>query len=301
MTKAVAKKTDLSAAEIMETVIVKGDLSNLTPQERSEYYAQVCKSIGLNPLSRPLEYLELDGRLTLYARKDAAEQLRAMHNISVEILSREEEEDLLIVHARAINGEGRSDEDYGAVLLQYPEQVWSKKSKAYVKHPRAGKPLKGVERANAIMKCVTKSKRRVTLSLAGLGFLDETEVEDVDRSAEAFTKEKPEVIQPASAGEQKPLPPRVGENTPDPVEVVDEQTGEIIEEIAIEEDDGDSDVLTDYLAAIGRANTLKELSEFHKMKKPMLERASPDEMEQAKSAFEEMQAGIRARRKKTTE
>ncbi len=39
--------------------------------------------------------------------------------------------------------------------------------------------LKGEARANAIMKCVTKAKRRVTLSICGLGMLDETEVDSI--------------------------------------------------------------------------------------------------------------------------
>ena len=43
-------------------------------------------------------------------------------------------------------------------------------------------PLKGGGEfaANAIMKAVTKAKRRVTLSISGLGFLDETEVTATD-------------------------------------------------------------------------------------------------------------------------
>jgi len=36
--------------------------------------------------------------------------------------------------------------------------------------------LKGDALANTLMKCETKAKRRVTLSLAGLGWLDETEL-----------------------------------------------------------------------------------------------------------------------------
>ena len=38
--------------------------------------------------------------------------------------------------------------------------------------------LKGEVRANAILKAVTKAKRRATLSICGLGWLDESEVAD---------------------------------------------------------------------------------------------------------------------------
>ena len=43
--------------------------------------------------------------------------------------------------------------------------------------PIAG--LKGEEFANALMKAETKAKRRATLSICGLGVLDETEVETI--------------------------------------------------------------------------------------------------------------------------
>ena len=39
--------------------------------------------------------------------------------------------------------------------------------------------LKGEAHANAVLKAVTKAKRRVTLSICGLGWLDETEVESI--------------------------------------------------------------------------------------------------------------------------
>ena len=38
--------------DVMESVIAKGDLAKLTPDERVKYYTAVCKSLGLNPLTR---------------------------------------------------------------------------------------------------------------------------------------------------------------------------------------------------------------------------------------------------------
>ena len=60
--------------------------------------------------------------------------------------------------AYARDKEGREDSSTGAVSIA---------------------SLKGEALANAIMKAETKSKRRVTLSLCGLGMLDETEVASV--------------------------------------------------------------------------------------------------------------------------
>jgi type I restriction enzyme S subunit len=37
----------------------------LTEQQRMTYYTEVCRSLGLNPLTRPFEYITLNGKLTL--------------------------------------------------------------------------------------------------------------------------------------------------------------------------------------------------------------------------------------------
>jgi len=144
--------------DIIEQVITKGDLARLTPQERVKYYNHVCDSLGLNPFTRPLEFLTLSGKMVLYARRDAADQLRKINGISVEVVSQKVDGDMLTVHVRARDKTGRTDEDFGVVSI-------------------AG--LRGEMRANATLKCITKAKRRVTLSIAGLGFLDETEVDDI--------------------------------------------------------------------------------------------------------------------------
>lgn len=144
--------------EVMESVIIQGDLGKLTPEQRSSYYLKVCDSLGLNPLTKPFDYIMLNGKLTLYARRDAADQLRRLHGINLAITGRERMEDLYIVTARATDANGRSDESTGVVSLGN---------------------LKGDALANALMKAETKAKRRVTLSLVGLGWLDETEVETI--------------------------------------------------------------------------------------------------------------------------
>lgn len=66
----------------MESVVIQGDLARLQREERVSYYRSVCESLGLNPLTKPFEYLMLNNRLTLYARKDATDQLRASRGIS---------------------------------------------------------------------------------------------------------------------------------------------------------------------------------------------------------------------------
>ena len=146
-------------ASAIEKVILNGDLKELKPAERLSYYNRVCESLGLNPLTQPFAYLSLSGKMVLYARKDAAEQLRSVRGISLEILSRETIEGVYVVTAKATTKEGRFDASTGAVAIE---------------------SLKGEARANAMMKAETKAKRRVTLSICGLGLMDETEVETIE-------------------------------------------------------------------------------------------------------------------------
>jgi hypothetical protein len=165
---------------VIERVVAMGDLDGLQPIERARYYSQVCESVGLNPLTRPFAYIRLNGKLTLYALRDATDQLRKLYTVSVVIVSREKVDDLCIVTARATMPDGRTDESTGAVALGN---------------------LKGEALANALMKAETKAKRRVTLSICGLGWLDETEVADV-RTAKSVT-----VTPDGEIVEAKPEPP----------------------------------------------------------------------------------------------
>ena len=151
--------------DIMQSVLMEGDLSRLSKDDRVTYFNKVCESLGLNPYTKPFDYMKLGDRTVLYARKDATDQLRNLHKISLELCDPVVKDNVLSIRAKAKmpmpDGSVRQDEDIGAVVL--PDHT----------RPDA--------RANAIMKCTTKAKRRVTLSICGLGFLDETEVRDVAR------------------------------------------------------------------------------------------------------------------------
>lgn len=163
-TKAATANTPavLDGAKTLENVLMVGDLSQLSPPERLSYYQAVCESVGLNPLTRPFDYLQLSGKLTLYAKRDATDQLRKIHKVSIQITARETVNDAYVVTARATDATGRTDESIGAVSIR----------------GMSGDPL-----CNAMMKAETKAKRRVTLSLCGMGWLDETEIETIPGAA----------------------------------------------------------------------------------------------------------------------
>lgn len=147
----------------IEQVLIQGDLSKLSEVDRTRYYLKVCESLGLNPLTQPFEYIVLGGKLKLYARKDATEQLRRRDGVSIVIVNRQLVSGAYVVTARATLPSGRCDEADGVVWVD---------------------GLKGEQMAVALMRAETKSKRRVTLSLCGLGMLDEAEVDGVPVTVE---------------------------------------------------------------------------------------------------------------------
>lgn len=147
-------------SDIIERVIIAGDLSKLQPADRVNYYRATCDSLGLNPLTKPFDYITLNNKLTLYATRTATDQLRARNNVSVKPIERRVDNDLgiYIVEVEARSPDGRIDFATGVVNI-------------------AG--LRGDALANAFMKAETKAKRRATLSICGLGWMDETELETV--------------------------------------------------------------------------------------------------------------------------
>lgn len=160
-----------------EQALIGGDLAALSNAERMGLYAKTCESLGLNPMTKPFEYIKLNGRLVLYARKDATEQLRKLHGVSVH-LERIEVPGCIAFRATATDRGGRTDESIGAVPTDN---------------------LKGESLANAIMKAETKAKRRVTLSICGLGFLDESEVSSIKGARTVRVTDDGEIIDEPSA------------------------------------------------------------------------------------------------------
>lgn len=148
-------------------IIVKGNLAMLSEAEKAEYYLQVCRACDLNPATRPFDFISLKGgKLVLYALKSCAEQLRKRDNVTITILRQDIADGLFMVSVKATLPNGRSDEDLAAATIT---------------------GLTGEDRSNAIMKTITKAKRRVTLSLCGLGMLEESQVEQFRGQQQSYT------------------------------------------------------------------------------------------------------------------
>ncbi len=158
-----------------------GDLSGLTPAEKVCYAAELSRRLSLDPFTQPFRLLKVERREILYCTKAGAEQLNRIHEISHEIREREERHDIYTIYSRALLPGGRFVDSSGSVAVG----------------GLGGEPL-----ANAMMTAETKSKRRTTLSLLGLGLLSEEEALTVPGA----------VIEPLPPGERDakgtaPTPP----------------------------------------------------------------------------------------------
>ena len=160
--------------EIISSILLTGDISKLTPVQKISYYNGMCKTLGLNPLTQPFVIVKFKGKETLYATKGCTQQLSDVRKINTEVTKRERLDTVYIVTCRATMGDGRyTDEDGGMSLIE-PDKI--KMGDNWVTNPKSGKMLVGEDLANAMMKAVTKAKRRAVLALSGLGLPDESEI-----------------------------------------------------------------------------------------------------------------------------
>lgn len=175
--------TSKQHAEMFTELVLKNDLSKLTEPQRVEYYKLVCERSGLDPTTTPFNLISLSGKLTLYANKTAIAQLTKIHKLRVTITKDAVLNGLFVATARAEMPNGSCSEDIGVVTLG---------------------GLQGDAAGNAMMKAVTKAKRRAVLSVCGLGMLDETEVDTIP-GAEIVDVPKAAIAPPANEEEREAI------------------------------------------------------------------------------------------------
>ena len=167
-------------------------LGDLSENERDELLNALCESLGLNRLTSPFRILSMkEGKdkykTVVYATKDATEQLRKIYGISAKCSQRDTIVDTYIVEVEVTDFSGRLDFATGAVSLK----------------DFYGKLLEGDRKANAYMKAETKAKRRATLSICGLGMLDESEVETITATPVSFESDD-KIHTPRKLGQPEP-------------------------------------------------------------------------------------------------
>jgi hypothetical protein len=172
-----------------KNLVIKHDLSQLTPGELTQYLADVSEFIGLPPELNGLDTIFMDnehgpGRsLVVYARRGTAEILRELQGINVDSLTYAEVKGSIVFTAVGKNKEGRQEIATGAKSISN---------------------LVGKTLDNAIKSASTQALRRLTMQFTKLGILDESEIEAVHNTAPnpaagAELAGSPVVIPPAPA------------------------------------------------------------------------------------------------------
>ena len=159
--------TELSAkdrAKVVDSLVSRGDVSGLGPAERAAYYVAMCSRLGLDAHTQPFAFLRLNGKEVMYATRGATDQLARIHRINRKITDGPKVIDLAgtkLVYAlcEVSTPDGRIETATATVPLTDP--------------------------VNVLMKAETKAKRRATLSILGLGMLDEMELETIPANAQS--------------------------------------------------------------------------------------------------------------------
>jgi hypothetical protein len=166
------------AAGALAHILGSGDLGKLTNEQRVGHYLDVCQSLGLNPRTRPFDWIEFYDpqtkakKLQLYPNRSCAEQLRRQHQISVRVMRREPvgsgtDDAMFVVEVEGTTPNGRK----GTAIKYVPLTGQSQGGGTY--------RLKGNQLANAYMKAETGALRRLTFSMVGMA--SPPDVEDLAR------------------------------------------------------------------------------------------------------------------------
>jgi hypothetical protein len=229
--------------DVINNIVLNGDLSKLSPTDKTAYYIYRCKNLGLDPATKPFDLLKLQGKEILYANKSCAAQLRALNKISTGVIDEREWNGLIIVKVRAWYPDGRQHEDEGFASLNN---------------------LSGDALGNARLKAMTKATRRAILHLCGLGELDESEVETIPgaqkMSALSEAKNLIQIPKPAPAGSDviRVVDIKGADDNTNTVEVLDENNrvwyfyGAETQAVAFAALGKDIGVLVDYTVDNGR-------------------------------------------------
>jgi hypothetical protein len=165
ITKAASTEmTPADHARVVESLVLRGDLSGLKPEDRTRVYVSLCERLRLDPSTQPFAFLRLNGKEILYATRGATDQLARIHKINRKITDGPKVIDLAgtkLVYAlcEVSTPDGRVETATATVPLTDP--------------------------VNVLMKAETKAKRRATLSILGLGMLDEMELETIPANVQS--------------------------------------------------------------------------------------------------------------------
>ena len=151
------------ARSALDHYLGTGDLGRLAAAQRAALYLEVCRSLGINPRTRPLDWIEFydpetkGKKLVLYPNKTCTDQLAYLHKIRVRMVEEKTVGTLFKVVLEGTMPDGRQETNVAYLDLTDSQ----------------GQPLRGQKYGNALMKCYTKAKRRLILGMVGMSVPDD--------------------------------------------------------------------------------------------------------------------------------
>ena len=143
--------------------LLNGDLSDLSVEQRTDYYLERCRAIGLDPLSQPFLFMQTrakDGeksKTILYTTRSATDQIAKRDGLSGSIVSRDLANNLAIVVVRITAADGkRTIDNIGAASFKFDSQA-----------------------GDALKRSATQAYRRGIIQFAGVGAVSEEDIEDI--------------------------------------------------------------------------------------------------------------------------
>jgi len=168
----ITKELAIPAAiqEKFDAVMLEGDWSRLSKEERSLYIRLQCKRAGLRADLNPIMFIPAGGKLIPYLKKGAAEQLRAMHGLTAEVTEKQIEGGFAHVSVRISGPDGRFEDDIGSCPVG----------------------------PDAFKKALTQAKRRATLAYCGMGAMDPRDEVEENGHSNGPTRISPPPVDPGS-------------------------------------------------------------------------------------------------------
>lgn len=189
------------APETALQILSAGNLAALSPQDKVQLYVETCAELGLNWRTKPFVITKIGGGgEALYLTAEGAEQLAALHEISVEQTDARELRGVYMVTMRATAPNGRSVTKTGGKPI--------------------GPNVAGEAFIDAVKKAETQAYRRAVKACVSLNTYDPTRPRPAIVAAELA--EAAEALAPVLAADARD-PDASGE----PHETIDPDTGEI--------------------------------------------------------------------------
>lgn len=155
------KAVDAPPARTLPAAAIQASMSNnwanVSWPDRTRFVSHLCDSLNIPMPLNPFRFIAMKGVTVLYAPAEAFFLIANKSRVSIPIIEEKYDKETQIhqVKIRATQPDGTHVDNIGAIYLG---------------------GLTGQERANNIMKCVTKAQRRAIKSKTGLSVADEDDL-----------------------------------------------------------------------------------------------------------------------------